>query len=189
MASRSLVLNRNWVPITMTSVRRAVTLVYKGLARVVSPSTYETFTFDSWIRVDASEDEACIRTVSLRIRVPEAILLASYDAIPHSHIPFTRKNLYRRDRFTCQYCGKRPQVRELTIDHIVPRSKGGRSTWTNCVVACMTCNTRKSDRTPSQVGLTLHSRPHKPKWQPHITIPAGKETWEKFIPEKRRGES
>jgi 5-methylcytosine-specific restriction endonuclease McrA len=184
LGARALVLNRNWVPITSTTVRRALLLVYKGLARVIAPETYETYCFETWINRPVPEGGTFIRAVSLHFSIPEAILLGAYDAIPHSHVPFTRKNLYRRDRHTCQYCGGRPGNGELTIDHIIPRSKGGRSTWTNCVVACTRCNTRKSNRTPAQMGMRLLSRPGRPRWQTHFGLPETGSAWERFVPQR-----
>ncbi len=82
-------------------------------------------------------------------------MLDSYDRLPSAAVSFSRRNLFKRDHWTCQYCGLQPGGDELTIDHMVPRSQGGTSTWENCVLACVTCNKRKADRTPQQAGLKL----------------------------------
>ncbi len=186
LTTKALVLNRNWIPIHVTSVRTAISLVYRGIARVIAPDTYETHTFESWADLRAAEGESCIRTVSLRLRIPEVIVLMAYDKMPQMKVPFTRKNIYRRDSYTCQYCGAKPGSRELSIDHIVPRSSGGKSTWTNCVLACTTCNSVKANRSIEESGLGLRKLPEKPKWYPYITIPImeRKQSWERFISDR-----
>ena len=88
----------------------------------------------------------------LRLRVPEVIVLAEYDRLPTAAVTFSRRNIFKRDHWTCQYCGAQPGSEELTIDHVLPRSQGGISTWENCVLACVACNKRKADRTPEQAG-------------------------------------
>ena len=79
---------------------------------------------------------------------------------------FSRRNVFKRDKLTCQYCGKQPGGEELTIDHVVPRAQGGRSSWTNCVLACVDCNSRKAARTPSEARMKLHKQPVRPNWKP-----------------------
>jgi len=127
-----------------------------------------------------------VQSVQFQIRVPEIVLLLVYDRIPRKRVIFSRRNLFRRDRFTCQYCGRQPGKGELSIDHIVPRSLGGRSTWVNCVVACLKCNKRKADRTLGQAGLTLSATPREPSWSPYLSLNLGRRrvSWERFISEK-----
>ena len=145
---RALVLNRHWVPIGTTSVRDALCLLYRSAARAVDPEDYSLHDFDSWASLRVAEEEPCIRSVSLRIRVPEVVLLTRYTSIPHRKVTFSRKNIYRRDRYTCQYCAAKPPLQDLSVDHVVPRSLGGRSSWTNCVLSCLRCNRKKSSRFP-----------------------------------------
>ena len=118
------------------------------------------------------------------MRVPEVISLARFDRLPHKSVAFSRRNLFARDRFTCQYCGTQPGSEELTIDHVVPRSHGGESTWENCVLACVTCNHRKADRTPDEARMPLRRPPTRPAWKP---IYSGRSvhiaSWAKFISE------
>src|SRR5512143_342332 len=92
-------------------------------------------------------------------------------------------NIYRRDRHTCQYCGVHLPPEELSVDHILPRSRGGRSTWTNCVLSCLRCNRRKSNRSVEEAGMRLIRQPVEPKWTPCVTIPLGhrKTSWQQFI--------
>jgi 5-methylcytosine-specific restriction endonuclease McrA len=164
-------------------VRRAISLVYRGLAKIISPETYETHDFESWSDLSIRKEDPHIRTVSLSIRVPEVIVLLFYDSYPKKRIAFSRKNIYRRDHFTCQYCGKTAGSEELSIDHIKPRSLGGESTWTNCVLACLRCNVRKGNRSLEEAGMSLIRKPTKPKWAPYLTFTLGKmkQSWEKFI--------
>ena len=101
-------------------------------------------------------------------------------------VPFSRRNIYKRDRFQCQYCGTRTPIGELTIDHVLPRARGGRSTWENCVLACLRCNRRKGHRLPSEAGLQLRRPPREPHWSPCISIPLAKRraSWEQFVSEQ-----
>ena len=88
----------------------------------------------------------------MRLRVPEVVALAGYDRLPEAAVAFSRRNIFKRDHYTCQYCGVQPGTEELTIDHVIPRSQGGTSTWENCVLACVACNKQKADRTPAAGG-------------------------------------
>ena len=94
------------------------------------------------------------------------LALARYDRLPTQAVAFSRRNIFKRDRFTCQFCGRQPGSEELTIDHVVPRSRGGTSTWENCVLACVPCNARKANRTPEQAGMKLRRAPVRPAWKP-----------------------
>jgi len=182
----TLVLNKSWVAIDTTSVLDALRLLFKGAALAIRPDTYEAHAFDSWADLMVQPDEPHVRTVRLRIRVPEVIALTHYDGVPSHSMPFTRRNLFKRDRNTCQYCGARPGTAELTIDHLLPRCRGGVSTWENCALACVMCNRRKADRTPRQAGLRLRRLPVAPRWRPILGIPIGRvrQSWEKFVGEQ-----
>ncbi|HND56294.1 MAG TPA: HNH endonuclease [Pirellulaceae bacterium] len=182
----TLVLNRNWTVVNVVPVRRALILVCRNAARIIAPETYETHDLSSWAAQAIGADESSIRLVSRAIRVPEAIVLVTYERPPQQHVPFTRRNLYRRDANTCQYCGRRPGTEELSIDHVVPRSMGGRSSWTNCVLACVRCNIRKGSRTPQESAMRLLRKPFKPRWMPQITLPPGlvKRSWPQFISDR-----
>ena len=162
--NRALVLNRSWVPVNVTSVRRALELLYREAAVAVHIETYETFDFAGWAARDPSSLGPCIASVRAMIPLPEVILLVSYDRIPRRFVPFSRRNLYRRDRLRCQYCRRVPGVKKLTIDHVVPRSMGGETSWTNCVLACVACNGRKGNQTLEQAGMRLSRSPTRPEW-------------------------
>ncbi|MCA9319323.1 MAG: HNH endonuclease, partial [Planctomycetes bacterium] len=127
-----------------------------------------------------------VRGVGVVIRAPEVIVLARYDRLPRKQVPFTRRNLYKRDEHRCQYCGLRQPLDQLSIDHVVPRSRGGPSTWENCVLACLRCNVRKGDRPPQAVGMSLLRHPEKPEWSPCLGVHQGKRktSWRKFVPDR-----
>lgn len=178
----TLVLNRNWQPVNIASVARALTLVWNETARIVDPADYQLYDWHDWSRMNPGENEPVIRTVSQRLRVPEVIALIAFDRLPQSVVTFSRRNIFKRDRYTCQYCGRQPAPDELTIDHVLPRSQGGLSTWENCVLACVRCNHAKADRTPLQAKLKLRKTPVRPDWNPVYSQHAIRvESWSRFI--------
>lgn len=184
LTSPVLVLNRYFVPITITSVKRAFVMLYSGVAKAVG-SDYETFDFQSWSEVSAlREQEDVIRTVSIVINTPKVILLVRYEGFIRKEAKFNRINIFRRDGGMCQYCRNKFSRSELTIDHVVPRSKGGRSVWDNVVCCCIACNRKKGGRTPAQAAMKLNMKPKKPLWDPfsNIYIKAVRyKAWEPFL--------
>ena len=164
-----LVLNRSFLPIHITNVRRGFTLLYQGIARAVDEE-YRTFDFQSWSELSVAMNTESIGWVQGRIRVPRVIVLTAFDRIPKRHVRFSRLNIYARDAFTCQYCGQRPERSELNLDHVVPRSLGGKSTWENVVCSCLDCNRRKGGRTPRQAHLRLRRKPLRPQWTPFVNL-------------------
>ena len=185
LSQPTLVLNESWMAIHTVPVRHALKLLFTCAARAVQTETYEAHPFDTWADLSVQPDEPCIRTVRLNIRVPEVILLTRYGGLPQPSAALSRRNLFRRDRHTCQYCGRKTATNELSIDHVLPRSRGGRTTWENCVLACTGCNRRKANRTPEEAGLRLLKRPDKPRWSPLLEVPMGKvrQSWERFVSE------
>jgi 5-methylcytosine-specific restriction endonuclease McrA len=188
LEERTLVLNRHWTAIGTTSVRTALCLLYRETARAVHPVDSSLHDFDSWAQIGVPDDEPCVRTLRHRLKLPEILLLNVYEGIPRRKVSFSRRNVYRRDRYTCQYCGAKPTVEELTVDHVIPRSRGGRTNWANCVLSCVRCNRRKSNRTLVEAGVRLIREPREPTWSPCVTIPTGqrKESWVPFILEPMR---
>lgn len=162
----TLVLNRSWQPIHVTTVVRALVMLWNESAKVVDPADYRFYTWGEWMALPAAEGRPCIRTARARIRVPEVVALQHFDRLPTAAVAFSRRNIAKRDHYTCQYCGSQPGVAELTIDHVTPRAHGGPSSWTNCVAACVDCNARKADRTPEQAGMKLRKSPVRPDWKP-----------------------
>lgn len=165
--TKVLVLNRNFLPVHVTSVRRAFSLLYQGLAEAVDDQ-YRTFDFDSWSALSSSVHDDTIGLVDRIIRVPRVILLLTYDRIPKRQVRFNRFNVYARDRNTCQYCGHRLPRVELNLDHVIPRSQGGSSVWENIVCSCHACNRRKGGRTPKEAGMKLLHPPRRPEWTPFM---------------------
>lgn len=185
-----LVLNRHYQPIHVTNARRAFTLLYLGVARVIDQQ-FRTFDFASWaqlsdeIRGDAGAASAghdVVRTVNRAILVPRVIILQLYDRIPRSKVRFSRHNIYLRDSNTCQYCGRALPRTDLNLDHVVPRAQGGRTTWENVVCCCIDCNLSKGARTPEQAGLKLLKVPVRPRWTPTFRTQAGKVRYREWLP-------
>lgn len=178
----TLVLNRSWQPVNITSVARSMAMVYSGVARVVDPESYQLFDWEDWARLVPADGDPCIRAVEQSFRVPEVVSLVSFDRLPKSAVTFNRRNIFKRDRFTCQYCGMQPAPSELTIDHVLPRSRGGQSTWKNCVLACLNCNHRKADKLLEEAHMKLRKVPVQPNWTPAFSRHAmRRQSWQKFI--------
>ena len=189
LCDQVLVLNRLWQAVNVCSVRRALTLLFEGNAQVVfgmADGDYRTLDFQQWRGLSASEPEgeASVGTVSFRIRVPRVILLMGFDRFPKKEVKFTRHNLFERDQNTCQYCGKVFDRRDLNLDHVIPRDRGGPTTWENIVCSCIPCNTRKANRTPAEAQMRLVRKPKRPKWRPFVQVSFGAsihDSWRHFL--------
>ncbi len=180
----TLVLNRNWQPVAVSTVARALIKVWNESARIVDPANFQIYGWEDWASIRPGDNDPVIRTQWLTLKVPEVITLTHYDRLPVKIVAFSRRNVFKRDGYMCQDCGCKPGSEELTIDHILPRSRGGMSSWLNCVLACIDCNTRKANRTPEQAGMPLRSTPSRPMWNP-LYAPHGVriESWSKFVSE------
>jgi 5-methylcytosine-specific restriction endonuclease McrA len=180
----TLVLNRNWQPVNVASVARALVLVWNDSAKIVDPEDYRLYTWADWSHLAPRAGDLFIQAVRQRLRVPEVIALAVYDRLPSAAVSFSRRNVFKRDHYTCQYCGAQPGSEELSIDHVVPRSRGGASSWENCVLACVPCNKRKADRLPRQAGMKLHKQPERPTWKPMYARESLRiASWSRFVSE------
>jgi 5-methylcytosine-specific restriction endonuclease McrA len=187
--NRVLVLNKGWTAVGIATVERAFNLIMSEYAngqpkaRIIDPQDFQAYTWDDWSKITPKSDESVIHTARQSFRLPEVVLLSRYEKMPQQRVHFSRRTIYRRDNYTCQYCGCRPGSEELSIDHIVPRSRGGQTSWTNTVLACVKCNSRKADKLPEEVGF---KRPHpsKPKFNllrgDRVTIP---KSWNAFVSE------
>ena len=185
-----LVLNRSWIAVHVASVRRSLNLVYQGLAQVVNTEDFGTHDFDSWKEFSRFAVREYVRAVTFKFMKPEVIRLKYFNGLQKRKVRFTRRNIFERDDYTCQYCGRQPPERELSLDHVVPRSRGGSSTWDNLVVACVRCNDRKGSRLPNEVGMGLLRRPEKPHWPRCISADSGVGrymSWAHFIGSARWG--
>ena len=118
------------------------------------------------------------------LAVPRVIRLLTYDRVPKTRVRLNRRNLFARDGSRCQYCGRKFKTCDLSIDHVVPRSRGGRTEWGNVVCACLACNVKKGGRTPSEARMRLVKKPKRPKFSPVITLRAGSpkyRSWKQFL--------
>jgi 5-methylcytosine-specific restriction endonuclease McrA len=175
------------------SVRRAFCLLCKELAEVVSleDGQFATYDFVTWRELSEyrashfrKADDDWVRTVNSQIQVPRVIRLLEYDKLPKQAVKFNRRNIFARDNNQCQYCGKRFSTAELSLDHVVPRSQGGVSTWDNIVCACLNCNVRKGGRTPRQAHMALIKKPEKPKRSPVLNLKLTQtkyQSWQAFL--------
>jgi 5-methylcytosine-specific restriction endonuclease McrA len=183
-----LVLNKSWVAINVAPAKRALTLLFHGHARVVHPQDYALYDFDAWIEFSRTTDgisaKRYIYTPSSRIRLPEVIVLTAFNGFFSPEVRLSRRNIFARDKNVCQYCGKKFPRFDLTIDHVIPRSRGGTDTWENLVLACSGCNLRKRDRTPEEAQMPLIRKPISPHWLPRFDSPLPKEelhSWKRFV--------
>lgn len=165
--TKVLVLNRSYFPVHVTSVRRAFSLLYQGIAKAVDQQ-YRTFDYESWSALSSTVHDETIGLIGRAIRVPRVILLVSYDRIPRRQVRFSRFNVFARDKNTCQYCGRRFSRSELNLDHVIPRSQGGLSTWANIVCSCLRCNRVKGGRRPEEARMRLIKKPVQPEWTPFM---------------------
>ena len=193
---RVLVLNRLWQPVNIVGLRRALSLVFRERASVVHPDdgTHRVFPAAEWVahsRAHPPDPATAIRSPSLALRAPRVILLGVYDKVPRREIRFSRRNVYLRDQHNCQYCGRRFAEEELNLDHVVPRDRGGVTSWENIVTACIRCNARKANRLPTQAGMALQRAPQRPKWRMLVSASlstAEMELWREFLDVAPSGE-
>lgn len=179
-----LVLNRLFQPVQVTTAKRAFVLLYGGAAHALDEEG-EPYDFELWRGLPARDGDDLVPIVGGNLRVPRVVHLHRYDRTPRVTVRLTRRNLMFRDGHTCQYCGKRPPLRELNIDHVLPRSRGGDDTWENLVTACRVCNLRKGWKTPEEANMHLARRPFRPKWSMTAQILLGSgwkfKEWEPFL--------
>jgi 5-methylcytosine-specific restriction endonuclease McrA len=162
-----LVLNASYEPINICAARRALVLILKGLAHAEEHA------------------DGHLHAQRLAMRLPTVIRLLEYRRIPHQTRALSRKNILMRDRYTCQYCHKVFPSTELTLDHVIPRSRGGESTWENLVACCHPCNNRKGNRTPDEANMRLlrQPRPFSLHTSRHLMRMLGRSDnqWKKYL--------
>lgn len=183
-----LVLNRLWQVIDICSARRAICLLYLEHAQVILKrgGSFYTFGFEEWsdFSQNSAEDGDVIRTIAYKIKIPRVILLMFYDKLPPREVKFTRKNIYIRDKNTCQYCGRTFRPQELNIDHVISLSRGGKNSWENVVCSCIPCNLRKGNKTLKEARMSLIRRPKKPIWSSFVKksfAEIKEESWKSFL--------
>jgi 5-methylcytosine-specific restriction endonuclease McrA len=164
---RTLLLNTTFEPLSVLSWKKTVTLMFLGKVEVLR------------------EYEREIRGVSISIRQPAVVRLLRLVRNNHMSVKFSRRNIFLRDDYTCQYCGKRFDPKGLTCDHIVPKSRGGVTEWSNIVTSCIHCNLRKSDKLPDEVDMYPRKRPSRPNsfymLMLHIGVKVVPEYWKDYV--------
>ncbi len=194
LMSSVLVLNRAYMAVHVVNVRRAFTLVYRELAEVIDMDEghYANYDFASWLlisdlraeQIESGEHEDWMRSVNFRVQVPRVIRLHVYDRVPQHSLRFNRRNLFARDGNQCQYCGEFKPLSQLSLDHVMPRSRGGETSWENTVCCCVDCNTKKGSRTPREAHMKLLRQPKKPRFNPLLARKLDNpkyECWRSFL--------
>ena len=191
---QTLVLNRLWQAVNVVGVERAFSLLALEHAQVIyaEDGSFRVFDGAGWFAfskdLETAPGSRVIRTVSQQVVVPTVLLLRGYDRMLMQEMKFNRQNLLERDDFRCQYCGKNFPVKELNMDHVVPRDRGGGTSWENVVISCIKCNSKKSNRSPKEAGMRLLKEPKRPPRRPFMSSLYGKpmeETWTHFIQSKQ----
>ncbi|MGF1467477.1 MAG: HNH endonuclease [Sandaracinaceae bacterium] len=183
LRSPVLVLNRNYQPVRITDARHGFSMLYMGRARALDAAC-EPHDFAQWMARRPRNGEEVIGTPRGATGVPRVLLLTDYGRVPRVPLRLSRRHLYMRDEYTCQYCGEQPGVKELNLDHVVPRSRGGRSSWENLVTSCRPCNLKKGWETPEEAGMRLLKRPVRPNWTMALQLAAQRRRfveWEPFL--------
>ena len=190
--SSVLVLNRLYMAVRVTSARRAFGLLFKDLAEVITldDGYYQSYDFMTWRDVSLARsqyrapDDDWVRTVHFEIQVPRIIRLLAYEKLPRQRVKFNRRNIFARDGNRCQYCGKKFPTTELSLDHVVPRSKGGPASWENIVCACLKCNVKKGGNDPREANMRLIKEPVRPRTSPTLSLKLSQrkyEPWKSFL--------
>lgn len=169
-----LVLNRGWQVTTFLPVRTGIVTAMRDQATILDPENYLLLPFEEWAEQtpESLKNHEWIRTSSGQIAAPQVIVLKKYGERPPRTLNFNRPNVYKRDDRLCQYCGDQLSFDEMTLDHVIPRSRQGSLCWENAVAACKECNSRKADKTPKEAGMTLLKQPTKPDWTPKVRLPS-----------------
>ena len=188
-----LVLNRYFMDVHIVTARRAFGLLYRQTAEVIhiDEGQFANYDFQTWCDLselrsnERHEHDDWVRAVRCEIQIPRVIRLTRFDRLPRQTLRFNRRNLFARDGHQCQYCGRRFPSNQLSIDHVVPKSRGGTTTWENVVCSCVRCNTQKGGRTPQEAKMKLIRNPARPKHHPLLALKLGNPryaAWRSFLP-------
>ena len=183
LSAQVLVVNRNLQAVHITTARRAFVLMFTDVARALDLA-WVAHDFESWAALPAAGEGPTVGTSRGPIKVPRVVQLITYDRMPRTTIRLTRRNIFLRDGYTCQYCARRGTPRDLNLDHVMPRSRGGPMTWENVVCSCRVCNLKKGGRTPPEANMRLLRRPIRPRWSPVLALafsPGRPAEWEPFL--------
>lgn len=155
---RTLVLSQGFEPVKIVPWQRAITLLFLGKVEVIE------------------EYDHNIKTTAFLIKIPAVVRLLKSFRRYQKPVKFSRVNIYGRDKYTCQFCGVKKSINDLTYDHVVPRSRGGKTNWLNIVTCCQACNRRKANRTPAEAGMKLLKEPMQPSATPTLVVTISKES-------------
>lgn len=187
MSTDVLVLNKNFTAIQITGWQRAISLLFLDHALVVDQE-FSTYDFQDWKKLSkamSAHPAGFVHTPTFKIAVPEVIALRLYDRLPETEVTFSRRNIYEHYGHKCCYCGRRFSTQELNLEHIVPRSRGGKTDWNNVVTSCIRCNLRKGGRLPTEAGMRLLIRPSRPRWRHRVFLMRSpvkvRASWQRFI--------
>ena len=183
LATQVLVVNRHLQAVHITSARRAFILLWTDIARALDES-WIAHDFNAWSVVAPRDGDLSVGTSRGQIRIPRVVQLVTYDRMPRSAVRLTRRNIFLRDAHTCQYCGRQATTRDLNLDHVMPRSRGGPMSWENVVCSCRVCNLRKGGRTPAEANMRLLRKPVRPRWSPILALafsPERPREWDPFL--------
>lgn len=191
MSRDVLVLNKAWCAVQIADWKKIMSLLYQDQAVAVDDNL-QTYNFNDWVELSAlmtNYAHGFVNTTTLRIAIPEVVRLVDYDKLPKTQVKFTRRNIYEHYNNTCCYCGVKKSTKDLNLDHVLPRSRGGKTSWDNVVLSCIPCNSRKDDRLPSEAGMPLLVKPSKPRWRgvqvinvkSPVSIPV---SWQRLLDQK-----
>lgn len=189
-----LVLNKYFLAVQVSYVQKTISALVTGKARVLDEE-YVSYTLKDWVAYTrekrdltdiANKYPGLVRSPSITIFAPQVVVFPDCEHTKPliEGIRYSRKNVFQRDNFTCQYCGERFQAGNLNIDHIVPRSRGGPNSWKNVVTSCKPCNNKKGDQLLTELGWKLIQQPTQPRWKSHVGKPFSlnkKQYWERFL--------
>lgn len=190
LSHKVLILNRNWMAINIVNLKRAITLLFKSYgngepkAHIVETNElnkWSTYTWSEWAKIRPENDECFITSVNAIYRVPKIIKLFKEDILPMKKIHFSRNAVFRRDKYICQYCSKQLNRSNCTLDHVIPRSKGGLTIFTNVCTCCFECNLRKGNKSLEQAGMHLLHKLKKPSVNAICIQDLEVESWGDFI--------
>jgi 5-methylcytosine-specific restriction endonuclease McrA len=177
-------MNKSWVVIGTTTVKDAIVLMSRGSAKGVCTDTFATYDWDNWLtNPNRPKVDFNIKTPNMEIPAPQVIILTNYNDVHQATVKFSQRAIYKRDNYTCQYCRRRFRNDQLSVDHVIPRSKGGESSFENCVASCTPCNNKKSDFALHEIGMTLARKPVTPKWNPVFHVTERPDSWAPLLKE------
>lgn len=197
LSCRILVLNRLWQAVNIVGVQRGFSLLLQDHAQAIftRDKSFRLMNSEEWLGLSEGKDqesalgltetsEGYIQTVRLKILIPKVLLLRTYSQVPSHEVKFSRENLFERDHYKCQYCGKQMEASLLNMDHVIPRDQGGKTSWENIVTACIQCNSKKANRLPHQANMHLIKKPERPRWRPFVSSLIGQNyesDWDHFL--------